>query len=164
MCGNAFSSGKNISPHRRLRKRHIPRFRLRRKLTHFAALPLPTRNACGWFLAGALSGCAEMLFPPEKTFPPIRSVGEWGVQTLIGLSIGLYLVSSCYRSSDGESNPELWSLPIVIPRVTRSPVFQLLPKYARVAHHSEVRFVGLLLSLVFSFAVLERFSGFYMNL
>ena len=51
----------------------------------------PTRNACGWFLAGALSGCVKMLFSPKKTFPPIRSAGEWGVQPLIGLFIGPYL-------------------------------------------------------------------------
>ncbi len=33
-------------------------------------------------------------FPSKKTFPPIRSVGEWGAYPLIGLSIGPYLLLS----------------------------------------------------------------------
>ena len=35
-----------------------------------------------------------VLFFVRKTLPPIRSTGEWGVHSLIGLSIGLYLLLS----------------------------------------------------------------------
>jgi len=159
MCGNVFSSGKNISPHGQRRKVHSAPFPPPGENSARSLAPLlPTRNASGWFLAGALSGCAETLFPPEKTFPPIRSAGEWGVQTLIGLSIGLYLVSSYYRSSLG--NP-----------TRNSGLFQSQYRGLHAALCSSscrnmlvwliiVRCVsfGFLLSYAFSSAVFERFS------
>lgn len=78
------------------------RFRLSAKTPPASLLLRFPTGPLRWVPAGALSRIGSKI-SLSKTFPPIRSVGEWGAYSLIGLlSNGPYLLlSSIYRSARG---------------------------------------------------------------
>ncbi len=88
----------NISPHPRRRKvRFAPFSPFGESSARSLAPPFPAVTAPlgpgGNFTLRPI-GQSRWEFPPNITFPPIHSNGEWGAYSLIGLSNGRYLVLS----------------------------------------------------------------------
>ena len=91
--------------------------------------------------------------PPNITFPPIHSNGEWGgllIDWIVQWSVPrTFLDSVRCRGKSGNSRVS----PILKTLGTRSHLLWSLPKLARVAHHSEECFV-------FGFAGVHCFEEF----
>ena len=98
-------------------------------------------------------GQSRWEFPPNITFPPIHSNGEWGgllIDWIVQWSVPRTFLDSvrCWgKSGNSRVSPILKTLG------TRSHLLWSLPKLARVAHHSEECFV-------FGFAGVHCFEEF----
>ena len=88
----------NISPHPRRRKvRFAPLPPFRGKLRPLPCSSFSRRDRSAgsrWEFYTAPYWTIPPGIPPNITFPPIHSNGEWGAYSLIGLSNGRYLVLS----------------------------------------------------------------------
>ena len=88
----------NISPHPRRRKvRFAPLPPFRGKLRPLPCSSFSRRDRSAgsrWEFYTAPYWTIPLGIPPNITFPPIHSNGEWGAYSLIGLSNGRYLVLS----------------------------------------------------------------------
>ena len=100
--GRKFPQDKTFPPIGVVAKYAQLRFRLSAKTPPASLLLRFPPGPLRWVPAGALSRIGSKI-SLSKTFPPIRSVGEWGAYSLIGLlSNGPYLLlSSIYRSARG---------------------------------------------------------------
>ena len=85
---------------------------------------------CGWAYGNRSQAAVR------KKHPPIRSVGEWGVQPLIGLSIGL--VTSCFLESAVLEN--LRGVWVILGFPIHETIFASTC-WSRLAQHSEWCFV-----------------------